>query len=125
MRRTASNAVMLLALVTLAGPTFASNKYTIDPEHATVSFKIGHGKWSTYQGMVRKIAGKIFFDKENVEMSSVQVEMDAKSVDTLNFGRDYEVQSFGFLDVTKNPTIKFSSTSVERTGERRARLSEL
>lgn len=108
----------LVALVSVATPTVASDKYRIDPEHVSVNFSMQHSKWAKYQGTVRKISGNIIFNREHIESSSVQVEMDAKSVDTLDVNRDFELQGFGLLRVEKNPLITFVSTSVERTGEK-------
>lgn len=107
----------LLVSMFLANSSSASSDYTIDQEHTTVSFRVGHGKWSKYQGIVRKVMGKIVFDKEHIERSTVQVEMNAMSVDTMNVGRDFEVQGYGMLEAAKNPKITFTSTSVEKTGE--------
>jgi polyisoprenoid-binding protein YceI len=72
--------------------------------------------------MVRKIAGKIVFDREHIESSSVQVEMDAMSVDTLDINRDHELQGYGLLEAQKNPKITFASTSVEKTGEKTGKI---
>ncbi|MGB8313934.1 MAG: YceI family protein [Aestuariivirga sp.] len=94
MSRTAVIASALLALMAFIPPGFASNNYTIDLEHVTVSFTVRHSIWAKYQGMVRKIAGTIIFDKEHIENSSVQVEMDAMSVDTLDVNRDNELQGY-------------------------------
>jgi polyisoprenoid-binding protein YceI len=113
---------IVLATVAAVGPALASNNYTIDPQHSSVSFMVPHGKWSKYQGLVRKIAGDIVFEKEHIEESSVRVRMDAKSVDTLNVERDNEVQGFGFLYASKNPDITFASTSVEKTSEKTGKI---
>ncbi len=90
MGRNSIIAGVLLVLISLTGPAIASEKYRIDPEHVSVNFSMQHSKWAKYQGTVRKIAGTIVFDKERVENSSVEIEMEAKSVDTLNVERDFE-----------------------------------
>src|SRR5207249_2387240 len=46
----------------------------------------------------------------------------AVSVDTLDVGRDYELQGYGLLEATKNPKITFASTSVEKTGEKTGKI---
>jgi polyisoprenoid-binding protein YceI len=122
MARKAFLVSIAMSAAALVGPAFASSSYTIDPEHVTVSFTVQHSKWAKYQGMVRKIAGEIIFDREHIESSSVHVEMDAMSVDTLNVGRDYELQGYGLLEAKKNPQIKFVSTSVEKTGEKTGKI---
>src|SRR5436190_8157549 len=92
-----------LVAAALARPSFAADKYVIDPEHVSVNFSMQHSKWAKYQGTIRKIAGVILFDKEDPENGSVRVEMAAKSVDTLDEGRDLELQGYGFLLASKNP----------------------
>ncbi|MGB9140655.1 MAG: hypothetical protein WCB71_00455 [Aestuariivirga sp.] len=71
MSRTAVIASALLALMAFIHPGFASNNYTIDLEHVTVSFTVRHSIWAKYQGMVRKIADTIIFDKEHIENAFV------------------------------------------------------
>ena len=69
-------------------PSFAADKYVIDPQHVSVSFSMQHSKWAKYQGTIRTIAGIILFDREDVTRSSVQVEMASASVDTLDAARN-------------------------------------
>lgn len=110
------------ATYALVVPAFASDRYLIDLRHSSVFFTISHGKWSKYQGLVRKFSGRIVFNKEHIETSSVKVEMDPMSVDTLNVERDYEVQTIGLLNVRANPEMTFASTSVEKTSEKTGKI---
>ena len=118
--------MMVLAAVAvwaaLFGPSFGAERYRIDPEHVSVNFSMQHSKWAKYQGTIRSIVGAIVFDRENISASSVQVEMLAASVDTLDKTRDAELQAYGFLQGSEFPKITFESTTVEKTGDRTGRI---
>jgi polyisoprenoid-binding protein YceI len=120
--RTGSLAALAVSAVTFVGPSLAAETYIIDRDHVSVNFTMQHDVWAKYQGTIRTIAGTILFDKADVAKSSVQVEMAAASVDTLDLGRDHELQGYGFLMVRKNPKITFESTSVEKTGEKTGKI---
>jgi polyisoprenoid-binding protein YceI len=115
-------AAVVVSVVTLVRPALAAETYVIDPQHVSVNFTMQHSVWAKYQGTIRTIAGIILFDKANVANSSVQVEMATASVDTLDVGRDAELQGYGFLKGRKNPTITFESTSVEKTSEKTGKI---
>ena len=112
-----------LAIAVLINPSFAADKYRIDPEHILVNFSIQHSMWAKYQGTIRRVDGEILFDKENVERSAVTVEILAKMVDTLDTSRDAELQGgYGFLNASAFPKITFKSTGIERTGDKTGRI---
>jgi polyisoprenoid-binding protein YceI len=97
MQQTFAMSAAVLACAALVGPSFAADKYVIDPQHVSVNFSMQHSKWAKYQGTIRTIAGTILFDRDNVADSSVQVEVATASIDTLDVGRDSELQGYGFL----------------------------
>src|SRR4029079_8073075 len=104
----------------LLSPSFAADKYEIDPAHVSVNFSMQHDKWAKYQGTVRTIHGEIVFDREDLAKSSVSVSMATTSVDTLHSSRDAELQ--GFMHVREFPKITFQSTSVEKTGDKTGKI---
>jgi polyisoprenoid-binding protein YceI len=114
--------VASFAFAAVTAPSFAVEKYRIDPEHVTVNFTIQHDKWAKYQGTIRTITGDILFDRENVTASSVRVVMPTEGVDTLNVSRDVESRNFGFLYVAKSPNITYESTGIEKTGDKTAKI---
>ena len=106
----------------LSGPSYAADKYTIDPEHVYIQFSIQHHPWAKYLGAFHDIKGKILFDRENVAASSVQAEIAAESVDTSNKARDAELQAHGFINGWEFPKITYASTSVEKTGDNTGKI---
>lgn len=113
---------LAIASVSVFGePSFAAEKYVIDPEHVWVNFAIQQSVYAKNIGRFNDVKGVILFDKDNVAASSVSVEIMAESVDTANEDRDFEVQS-EFLNAGKFPKITFISTSVEKTGENKGKI---
>jgi polyisoprenoid-binding protein YceI len=69
---------------------------------------------SNVRGYFAGITGSIQLDDSRVEDSSVEVEIDAASINTRNGDRDAHLRSADFFDVEAFPTLRFHSTGVER-----------
>ena len=90
-----------------------SNTYQIDPSHSTASFSIKHMMIAKVHGGFEKMSGTLTYDKANPSKSSVQVAIEAASINTREPQRDTHLRSPDFFDVEKYPTITFKSTRVE------------
>lgn len=115
---------LLIAMLAAAAPfpalgprsaQAAPETYEIDPAHSHVGFRIRHlvGKVS---GQFNTFAGTIIHDAANPAASSVEVTIDAASIDTNEAKRDGHLQSPDFFDVAKNPQIIFKSRAVKIDG---------
>lgn len=91
-----------------------TGKWTIDPAHASVEFSIVHLGLDHVTGRFQTVSGSIVADAEHVGNSSVDVTIDASSLDTGNSMRDNDVKSKNYLDVADYPTITFKSTQVNK-----------
>ena len=103
------------AVLALPG-TAASNTWTIDPNHSSAQFAVRHLGLSTVRGAFTKVNGTVELDSTDIGKSSVNVTIDAASVDTRVEARDKDLKSDHFFDVEKYPTITFKSTKVEQSG---------
>ncbi len=101
-----------------AGQAMAAD-YAIDKQgqHAFVNFKISHLGYSWLYGTFKDFDGSFSFDEKNPEASKVDVTLKTESVDTNHAERDKHIRSADFLNVSKNPTATFKSTSVKSTGQ--------
>ncbi|OLU20490.1 MULTISPECIES: YceI family protein [unclassified Pseudomonas] len=101
-----------------AGQAMAAD-YAIDKQgqHAFVNFKISHLGYSWLYGTFKDFDGSFSFDEKNPEASKVNVTLKTESVDTNHAERDKHIRSADFLNVSKNPTATFKSTSVKSTGQ--------
>ena len=92
-------------------PGFIAGTWKVDPNHSEVSFTVGHLVISKVRGRFDAYSGTIVTDAV-LEHSSVNVTIDAASVDTHMPVRDTQVRSADFLDVEHYPNITFASTAV-------------
>lgn len=91
-------------------------QWSIDPSHSEVSFSVRHLMISTVRGNFTTFDGTSTFDPQDIESGSIEVEIDAASIDTRDEQRDGHLRSGDFLDVEQYPTLRFASSSVERQG---------
>jgi len=96
--------------------TWADN-YTIDPEHTFPNFTISHVGFSTLHGRFNKSSGKLVLDTAK-KTGSVEISIDANSIDTAHAKRDQHLKSPDFFNAGEFPNITFKSTKVTFTGDK-------
>lgn len=89
--------------------------YTIDAGHSAVNFRVKHLGVSHAHGRFNKMSGKLVFDPAKPEASSIQIEIQADSVDSNNEGRDKHLRNSDFFNAKQFPIISFKSTGVRKT----------
>ena len=97
----------------------AGEKYSIDPVHSTVGFKVKH-LFSYVSGRFDDVKGTIDVDPAKPENSIVEVKIATKTINTANEKRDTHLRSPDFFDVEKFPEMTFKSRKVTRTGDKTA-----
>jgi len=103
-------AALALAL-TVAAASAGAVPYKIDPAHSEVGFRIRHF-FSKVPGHFNDFQGTIQLDEKNLAASSVDVTIQATSINTNNERRDTHLRSEDFFFVEKYPTLTFKSTKV-------------
>jgi polyisoprenoid-binding protein YceI len=99
----------------LSLPAAAANStWQIDPAHSSAQFSVRHLAISTVRGAFSKVTGSVLFDDKDVSKSTVEVTIDANSVDTRVPDRDNDLRSEKFFDVAHYPSITFKSRKVEQ-----------
>ena len=106
----------LVPALLLALPMVAQDTYKIDAAHSEISFKVRHLVAKT-SGRFTKFEGVVVVDTKDITKSTVEVKIDAASVNTDNEGRDKHLRSGDFFDVEKFPAITFKSTSVKEVSK--------
>lgn len=97
--------------------------WAIDPAHTDVGFAVKHLMISTVRGRFGNVRGTIQLDESDLAGSSVEVEIDAASIDTRQEQRDAHLRSADFFDVEKFPLITFRSRAVESLGDGRFKVT--
>ena len=108
----------------LAVPALAADQYKFDASHSQVLFSYDHLGFSTTYGLISGFDGTATIDPENLGNSSVKLEM--KLSDMMSTGwkdRDTHFLSADFFNAEINPVVTFTSTKVESTGEKTAKIT--
>lgn len=103
----------------------AALRYEIDPSHTRATFTVRHMMVTDVDGRLTGISGTILLDTADVRRSSVEVTIDATTIDTGEPRRDAHLRSDDFLDVENHPTIRFTSRSVGVEGDRHVMVGDL
>ncbi len=97
--------------------------WQLDPPHSAAQFSVRHMGISTIRGTFKKVSGVVQYDPSDVSKSSLDVTIDAASLDTRVDMRDNDLRSEHFFDVQKYPTITFKSKRVEPAGAGKLRVT--
>jgi polyisoprenoid-binding protein YceI len=92
-------------------------KWSIDPTHSEVQFKVKHLVISTVSGFFRGFEGSVETDGEDFDSANIEFSIDINSIDTNQSQRDEHLKSPEFFDAATYPHIKFKSTSFKKTGD--------
>ena len=98
-------------------------RYTIDPDHTSITFDVDHFKYTRFTIRFDRKQGQLDWNEGGLDKSTTSVTIDAASIDTNVPLLDKMVKSDSLLDVTRYPEIRFASTRFERTGESRGTLT--
>jgi polyisoprenoid-binding protein YceI len=107
----------LLLTMTASAALAAPETYVLDGSHTYPRFSYSHLGFSTQLSRFNTTTGKVVFDKA-AKSGSVDIEIDAKSVDTGSTLFNQHIQGEDFLDTAKYPKAIFKSTNVVFEGER-------
>ena len=90
----------------------AAGVWDVDPSHASAGFKVRHLMVAHVRGHLGPVSGTLTLDENDLTRSRVEVQIDARGIDTRDPKRDEHLRSADFLDVEHHPTVAFRSSSV-------------
>jgi polyisoprenoid-binding protein YceI len=91
--------------------------YRIDPVHSFIIFRVKHLNTGFAYGRFNSFSGTIVVDEKNPANSSIELEIDANSVDTGNSQRDDHLRNPDFFNARQFPKITFKSTRVRKIND--------
>src|SRR5215470_2285900 len=97
--------------------------WKIDPAHTAAQFAVKHMMISTVRGEFKGVTGTVIWDDQDVTKSTVDVTIDAKTVNTGEEKRDQDLRSANFFEVEKYPTLTFKSKKVENAGAAKLKVT--
>lgn len=107
---------LALAFTASAAVMATPETYVIDGNHTLPRFEYNHMGFSEQLSRFDKTSGTIVIDRA-AKTGSIDVLIDAKSVDTGSSLFNEHIQGEDFLDTAKYPSITFKSTSVKFNGD--------
>lgn len=115
MKRIASIFLGAFLVIASSLPAKAADTYALDVKggHYYAGFEISHLGFSTMHGRFDKLDGTITYDAANPAASSVNIVIQATSVNTNHAKRDGHLNSPDFFNTAEFPEITFVSTKIE------------
>ena len=108
---------VVLCVMLVGSNVFAQSVYKIDGVHSNIGFSVKHLMISTTRGEFTDYAGEIQFNSEDLSSFSIDIVIEAKSINTRNEKRDGHLMGKEFFDVEKYPTLSFKGRQLVKSGD--------
>lgn len=95
----------------------ATTKWSLDPTHSELGFKIKHLMISSVSGAFTKFDVQTETTAEDFSNAQVEATVDVTSINTNNSQRDEHLRNADFFEVENHPNIVFKSTKVEKVDD--------
>src|SRR5512134_1137903 len=100
----------------------STERWQIDSSHSGIHFTVRHLVIAKVRGQFSRWTGALEAPGTDFARGSLDVVIDASSIDTSVKDRDAHLRSADFFDVERYPEITFRSTNVNQTGADRLRV---
>ncbi len=94
-----------------------TTKWSLDPTHSEIGFKIKHLMISNVSGNFNKFDVQVETNGDDFANATVTANIDVASINTNNEQRDAHLANADFFETDKHPNIIFKSTKVEKVDE--------
>ena len=97
--------------------TDEKTKWTIDPSHSKIGFKVKHLMISNVMGNFRDFEGQVTTNGNDLSTANISFSLNSASVDTEMADRDTHLKSADFFDVGNYPKITFIGSGLKDLGD--------
>jgi polyisoprenoid-binding protein YceI len=103
--------------------TDEKTKWTIDPSHSKIGFKVKHLMISNVTGNFREFEGQVTTNGNDLSTAVISFSLNSSSIDTEMADRDTHLKSADFFDAGNYPKITFSGSGLKDLGDDMYELS--
>ncbi|MFN8457541.1 MAG: YceI family protein [Anaerolineae bacterium] len=97
--------------------------WKIDPSHSQIQFTVRHMMISNVRGRFEDFSGTVEFDENDPTRSTIDMQIDAASINTRDTNRDNHLRSPDFFNVEQYPYLTFKSKRVEKVDDSHGRIT--
>jgi len=95
----------------------AISKWTIDPTHSEIHFKVKHLMVSWVTGSFKEFNATVDTDNDDLSKAKVRFTAEVNSISTNNEQRDAHLKTGDFFDAENHPQIVFESEKLDKIDE--------
>lgn len=95
----------------------ATTKWTIDPTHSEIGFKVKHMMFTNVSGKFDSYEGTIETEENDFTTAKISFSAAIASVDTRNTDRDNHLKSGDFFDAENHPKLTFTGKSFTKVND--------
>lgn len=95
----------------------ATTKWSIDPTHSEIGFKVKHMMFTNVSGKFDAFEATAETEDDNFETAKISFSAATDSVNTGNGDRDNHLKSGDFFDAAQHPKLEFASTSFKKVDD--------
>lgn len=95
----------------------ATSKWTVDPTHSEVQFKVKHLMITNVTGNFTEFNANATTEGEDFSTAQLEFSAPIESISTKNAQRDGHLKSGDFFDAEKYPELTFKSTKIEKVDD--------
>ncbi|MBF9252736.1 YceI family protein [Pontibacter sp. 172403-2] len=101
----------------------ATTKWTVDPAHSEIQFKVKHLMITTVTGYFQKFNLEVETEDEDFEkFSNLTFTADINSINTNNEQRDTHLRSADFFDAENHTELRFDGKSYKKVSDDEAKV---
>jgi len=101
----------------------AKTKWTLDPTHAEIHFKVRHMMVSWMTGSFKQFTATVETDGEDFTTAKVNFSADINSISTNNEQRDAHLRAGDFFDAENHPQLIFKTDKLEKIDDEDFRVN--
>jgi len=103
-----------MTTTTITAPETTTTKWTLDPAHSELGFKIKHLMISTVTGAFTDFTVQAETSSEDFSDATISAEISVASINTKNSMRDDHLRTADFFEADVHPKILFTSTKMRK-----------